>query len=384
MEIWNKEHDFMSLGRRAEIGAESIGVIPLLKAIMLKEKGHLSEIHEEGIVADDNQSGMTYINKIDELKGRLIYKFISETYIQCTYLFEDGLVEVSVSNKTYYSIHGYSYNEEFVTALQKSAKELFLPTVQHGHVFAIVYQGNRLMLSSIGAAGIPLNKHNYTDEVSSSYDFIVQDLNSAHPSGRIAILEGEPGTGKTHLIRALLLDVPQAMFVLVSPDMVTSLSGPELLPLLLAQKQSYALHGPIILILEDADKCLVTRASDNVASIQALLNLGDGILGSLLDLRIVATTNAKKLDIEGAILRPGRLSKRVEVGPLDYGTAINVFKHLLPNAEVPSKFVPLKKYTLAEVYAFARESGWLPDEQEEKKTNNVLYDNNDEGDVDYD
>ena len=172
-------------------------------------------------------------------------------------------------------------------------------------------------------------------------------------------MEGEPGTGKTHLVRAMLTEVKDAMFVLVSPDMVSSLSGPELLPLLLAHRSNQT--GPIILILEDADKCLVTRAGDNINSIQSLLNLGDGILGSLLDLRIIATTNAKKLEMEPAIMRPGRLCKRLEVGPLEKSTACNVFNNLLPDAPLPTKLTNAsKKMTLAEVYSVARDNGWRP------------------------
>ena len=101
------------------------------------------------------------------------------------------------------------------------------------------------------------------------------------------------------------------------------------------------MNGPIALVLEDADRCLVTRGENNINSIQSLLNLGDGILGSLLDLRIIATTNAKKLEMEAAILRPGRLSKRLEVGALDLDTARGVFRRLLPDAKLP-EFYPLR------------------------------------------
>ena len=167
------------------------------------------------------------------------------------------------------------------------------------------------------------------------------------------------------MIRALLHEVPDAMFVLISPDMVPSLQGPDLLPVLLANKQNYALSGPIVLVLEDADRCLVRREGDNISEIQSLLNLGDGILGSLLDLRIVATTNAKKLEMEAALLRPGRLSQRLEVGPLDFEAARGIFNRLLPEANFPEKLQTDNphnrlKMTLAEVYALARKSGWEP------------------------
>ncbi len=205
---------------------------------------------------------------------------------------------------------------------------------------------------------------NYTPKVQEDYRFAIKDLQSETPSGRIVIMKGTPGTGKTHLVRAMLLEVPDAMFVLISPDAVKNLAGPELLPLLMNYRGNST--GPIVLILEDADKCLVSRDTDkeDISSIQAILNLGDGILGSLLDLRIVATTNAAEFKMDPAILRPGRLSKMLDVTPLDFETARAIFTRLLPDVKVlPEKLQqdnshnPLQ-ITLAEVYSLARQNGW--------------------------
>ena len=187
-------------------------------------------------------------------------------------------------------------------------------------------------MQSLGNAGIPLVDTNYTPKVMEDYKFVVRDLQSEVPSGRITIMRGSPGTGKTHLIRAMLLEVTDALFVLVNPDMIVDLAGPELLPLLLSYRGGR--EGPIVLVLEDADRCLVKRASDNISSIQSLLNMGDGILGSMLDLRIIATTNAKKLELEEALTRKGRISKDMEVGPLDAATAHGVYNRLLPDKKL--------------------------------------------------
>lgn len=377
MDIWNNNHGYADLLTRPEISAQAIGSAPLLKSMLLKPKGHVTEIDEDGHVTPDELGGESYLGVIAKLDGRLIYKFHSETFKQEIYLWDHGVIDVSVSNGNYLSLKGMSSNEEFLTSVQKEVTSKFLPNVQHGHIFAIVSQGGRLGLSSIGSAGIPITESNYALNVLEDYNYVVNDLNSSHPSGRIVIMEGEPGTGKTHLIRALLLEVPDAMFILVAPDMVASLAGPELLPLLMTHKQSYQLNGPIILILEDADKCLVTRQGDNIGSIQALLNLGDGILGSLLDLRIVATTNAKKLEIEGAILRDGRLSRRLEVGPLDLARAKSRFLELCPGKNFddvvpPSRDKDKQKLTIAQVYSLARKSGWLPEARAPKTPSSGL------------
>lgn len=381
MDKWKENLDFVPVGKKPEISVGHMGGSILLKDAFRKENVYVSECHEEGSIraGANKELEKEYL----ALGGRLVYKYIGEKFVSYLWLWDHGIVELELSGDTYVRLSGMSQSEEFIVQLRKIIRPHLLPAKRQGHVFAIVYQGGRLALNSIGNAGIPLVRHNYTPAVMESFDFVVKDLNSSHPSGRIAILEGEPGTGKTHMVRALLLDVPDAMFILVSPDMVTALAGPELLPLLLSHKHSYS-TGPIVLILEDADRCLVTRQGDNMNSIQSLLNLGDGIMGSMLDLRIIATTNAKKLDMEAAILRPGRLSKRLEVGALDTPTAIGVVKSLLPDnpKAIEDERLFAKKVTLAEAYSVARSHGWAPEsrakETEDEDLDDDYYDEDDD------
>jgi hypothetical protein len=363
---------FNKIGSHFEFSLRNVG-----GAIMAQHafagNGALIEMEEEGNIQEGELrvQAEQYEKLFESKGGRLVYRWLANHYVSALFLYDHGIAGF-ILNNNYLSASTISINEDFVKDLRESVKKDFISNVKQGSIFAIVYQCNRLTLSSIGNAGITLVRENYMPNVLEGYDYIVKDLNSNTPSGRIIIMEGEPGTGKTHLIRALLMEVPDAMFVLVSPEMVPSLAGPELLPLLLTNKNDKNFYGPIILVLEDADRCLVTRGSDNISSIQSLLNLGDGILGSLLDLRIVATTNAKKLDMEAAILRPGRLSKRLEVGPLDSLTAQKVFKRLCPNVDRLPVKINGSKVTLAEVYSMARQAGWEPEKREVKYTNQYL------------
>lgn len=382
-ETWNDSHlwDRMmlapSMDSKSEISANSIGIMPLMKKLLESKAGHLTEFHVEGHIKKEELQlpqepellakqdyGKKYLDWLHELGGRLIYKHISDgegsTLAIC--LWQDTIVEFNLSG-TWMSFSGLSHQESFIRELVESLKSQWKPTSPEGTVYAIMSQNNRLSLGSIGNAGISLVEGNYHPMVLEDYKFVIKDLRSSVPSGRIVVMKGKPGTGKTHLIRAMTLEVADAMFVLVSPEMVPSLSGPELLPLLLQYKSG---TGPIILLLEDADKCLVARDSGNINSIQALLNLGDGILGSLLDLRIVATTNADQLEMEPAMMRPGRLSKMLDVGSLDLPTAQKIFTRLLPSSPFPveiNESVRLNDFqmTLAEVYALARKCGWEPD-----------------------
>jgi hypothetical protein len=358
MKLW-KEIDLSALGRVIQTSANSLGFAGLMKDIMSKEAGHISEFDISGSVAPEGEenpnNGNKYIDYFVSKGGRLIYKYMGPNSCDAYFLWEDGIVELDLTSNIRISVNALSQNEAFIKEITEFFVNRILPPERKGHIYAIMRSGSTLHMSSIGNAGIPLIKDNYTPKVMEDYQYVIHDLLSPNPSGRIVVMEGEPGTGKTHLIRAMLMEVPDAMFVLVSPEMVTSLGGPELLPLLISYKGG--MTGPIILVLEDADRCLVTRGTDNINSIQSLLNLGDGILGSLLDLRIIATTNAKKLEMEAAILRPGRLSKRLEVGTLDFSSAEKAYKRLLPGKSLPNG---VRTMTIAEVYALARQNGWEP------------------------
>ncbi len=65
------------------------------------------------------------------------------------------------------------------------------------------------------------------------------------------------------------------------------MDSPEFLPLLLRVKDNH--EKPIILIIEDGDACLAPRKSDNISAITSLLNLSDGILGSIIDIKMIIT-----------------------------------------------------------------------------------------------
>lgn len=280
----------------------------------------------------------------------------------------DTVMEVEISSDNYYSFYFITTDERKLNTFLE-IKDLFESNQDNtGKVFCIIQRGSTLDLASIGLAGIDFNPKNYSKKVISDYKYVIKDLKSENPSGRISIFEGVPGSGKTHLVKSLLNDVKDTTFILVPPELVSSLAGPQFIPLLISYTRDS--KGPVILILEDADECLVKRDSSNINSIQALLNLSDGIVGSMLDLRIVATTNATKIDFEPAILRNGRLSKRVEVNLLSAKEASALlfdlfskkfnFKSIKQYEQFVKNFSFDKPIVLADVYAKARKLGWTP------------------------
>lgn len=178
-------------------------------------------------------------------------------------------------------------------------------------------------LKNIGFTAERLVPENYTPEVRAAFDAIFPALTASNPAGRITLVEGPPGTGKTRAVTALLAKLcNSARIVIVPSHMVAALSGPDLIGSLIGH------DGPTILVLEDADQAMLSReaASEkdkelNTGALASLLNLSDGLVGGMCNFRIIATTNAKVQDIDPALLRPGRLLCRVHINNLDRATA---------------------------------------------------------------
>jgi hypothetical protein len=259
--------------------------------------------------------------------------------------------------------------EDRITTLAKLARGILQPDdPKKGYVFALTAGMGGYSLSRIGAAGTSLERGNYTPDVLKQYDHVVADLKAESPCGRLVIMSGIPGGGKTFIARALLADVPNAAFVVVPPHLVKDLGSPELVPALVSAK-NYGSDGPIVLVLEDADKVLVNREAGDMAAISSLLNLGDGILGGVIDARILATTNASKLDMDPATRRAGRLCSYLSVNELEPAHATAILKRL-----TGKNISANKKVSLAQVYYAARHYGWNPPPKAPERPRNHFRD----------
>lgn len=394
MNIWEQDTGYAGLGEKLDKSIEGIAYIKTIKSLLDQRFGHMTKSQVSGTVSETEAY---FLEKINATGARLLIKNVYNQLNGYVFIWNDTILDFDFNiPANHANVTVFGQNESLVLEIKKLFEEKIVTPAKQGFIFAIMRYGDSLQLQRIGYAGTALEKSNYSKKIISDYDYVVKDLKSPLPSGRISIFDGPPGTGKTYLVRSILTEVPDALFVLVPPNMVSALGGPELLPMLLQNKESYRKSGPTVFILEDADQCLVPRGPDNIDSISSILNLGDGIFGSLFDIRIVATTNAKKAEMDSAIMRAGRLSKRIEVGKLNYDEASVIFDRLLPGVVMPKVLDPEEeqhsmkprggdsKYSLAEVYKAARDAGWIPTGPDKDPTDTLTDDieNHDEYDED--
>jgi hypothetical protein len=267
---------------------------------------------------------------LSKLRSRgIIPYFQNEGSIRCAgngelvYWFRNSLSTVGVS----WTASSAPMHDD-LKALVEEWLEVIPPAEKVPPVYGFSFEHGQYMVREIGVLGDTFCADNYTPEVGTKYERILSELKKPEPAGRLVLVEGDPGTGKTRMIRALIASLKDnSKCIVVPPSLMDRLSGPEFTLSLIQQRVA---NNPLTLILEDADDCLIAREKNSAAkaSLSALLNLSDGIMGATLDLRVIATTNQNLGDIDRAILRPGRLLERVHVGPLSAAQASEVFHRL--------------------------------------------------------
>lgn len=195
----------------------------------------------------------------------------------------------------------------------------------------------------------PLIRDNYAKNVQDGFDHMVKQLTTDKPNGRLHLLEGEPGTGKSRFISSLMAEAP-AKYLFVPISQVAGIGDPSFMGFLLSESERIG-EVPLVLILEDSEALLQKRkkvSTGEAAMTSLILNLVDSPLAMGLNLHVISTFNAKLQDFDTAITRAGRLATHIVFPELSYDQANKVYQRETKDETATLK--DEKGYSLAEVY----------------------------------
>ncbi len=179
-------------------------------------------------------------------------------------------------------------------------------------------------------------EENYND------DFIpitkdIEKFLDERKSGLI-VLRGIVGSGKSNYIRHLVTTHP-ANYVIVTNSLAGHLASPEFISFMLENKNS-------IFILEDCEQILMDRGDNISGAIANILNMSDGLMSDIFNVKFICTFNADIDQIDKAILRKGRCFANYEFKKL----CAEKTKVLLNKQGITlDKYEPM---TLAEIYNY--------------------------------
>ncbi len=146
--------------------------------------------------------------------------------------------------------------------------------------------------------------------------FVYRQLGISPPRG--VILYGPPGSGKTHLAKAIANDINARFYFINGPAVVGTMQG-ETESNIRRIFNEAAHHAPSLIFIDELDAIAPHRgqsgSQSDIRAVTTLLSLMDG-LQRVDGVVIIGTTNRIEA-IDVALRRPGRFDREVFIGPPD-------------------------------------------------------------------
>jgi hypothetical protein len=160
---------------------------------------------------------------------------------------------------------------------------------------------------------------NYPEQVADEIKWLA-DLADPSKVGKVIVWHGAPGTGKTHMVRALArawaAKNNAAIDIVVDPEkMSNDASYLNSVLVKTADEDDEFTPKPKkvrLIIIEDAAEMFMAGEARRGAGFGRLLNATDGILGQGTNAVFLFTANERIEDIDPALLRPGRCLQKLE------------------------------------------------------------------------
>ncbi|KAL0574316.1 AAA+-type ATPase [Marasmius crinis-equi] len=228
-------------------------------------------------------------------------------------------------------------------------------------------KGNEDPYSSVGGLSKQISEIKDLLEIPLSRPDLFRYFGLKPPRG--ILLHGPPGTGKTHLARAIAASTKSSVMVVNGPELSSAYHGETESKLRNVFKEARD-KSPCIVVLDEVDALVPRREEGGGGEVEkrvvaTLLTILDGMEddGSQGRVVVIGTTNRLNA-IDPALRRPGRFDREIEIGIPDSDARLAILEvllsktpHAIPREELRTVAARAHGYVGADLSAVVREAG---------------------------